>query len=75
MVAVCALCWPCREAEIWLNDPEVRAALYAAPHELTGPWVLCSDRILYTANGGSMLPVHNYLVRKAGETHRLGSSA
>lgn len=59
-------CTVSREAEIWLNDPEVRAALYAAPHELTGPWVLCSDRILYTANGGSMLPVHNYLVRKAG---------
>jgi hypothetical protein len=60
------LCPYCSEADIWLNDPEVRQALYAAPPSLTGPWQICSDRIFYTANGGSMLPVHNFLVREAG---------
>lgn len=54
------------EADIWLNDPEVRKAIHAAPQDVTGPWQLCSDRIFYTANGGSMLPVHNFLVREAG---------
>jgi hypothetical protein len=54
------------EADIWLNDPEVRQAIHAAPQDVTGPWQLCSDRIFYTANGGSMLPVHNFLVREAG---------
>lgn len=60
------LCPCCSEADIWLNDPEVRQALHAAPPSLTGPWQICSDRIFYTANGGSMLPVHNFLVREAG---------
>lgn len=54
------------EAELWLNDPEVRAAIHAAPQDLTGPWQLCSDRIFYTSNGGSMLPIHNSLVRESG---------
>jgi hypothetical protein len=70
-VAVCCCHLPCvvcrSEAEVWLNDPEVRAALHAAPQSVTGPWQLCSDRIFYTSNGGSMLPVHNFLVRESGE--------
>jgi hypothetical protein len=68
-VDVCAMSSAvlCRsEADIWLNDPEVRQVLHAAPPSLTGPWQICSDRIFYTANGGSMLPVHNFLVREAG---------
>jgi hypothetical protein len=56
----------CSEADLWLNDPEVRKALHAAPLELTGPWTVCSDRISYTADAGSMLPLHKQLTRKRG---------
>jgi hypothetical protein len=55
---------------MWLNDPAVREALHAAPKSMTGPWQLCSSRIHYRSDGGSMLPVHNDLVRKHGECGR-----
>lgn len=60
----------CREADMWLNDPAVREALHAAPKSMTGPWQLCSSRIHYRSDGGSMLPLHNDLVRKHGEFTR-----
>lgn len=60
----------CREADMWLNDPAVREALHAAPKGMTGPWQLCSSRIHYRSDGGSMLPLHNDLVRKHGEFTR-----
>jgi serine carboxypeptidase-like clade 1 len=56
---------PCTSAtlaEAWLNDWRVRAALHAAPLERTGPWTLCSDRLRYTRDAGSMLPVHSELL-------------
>uniref|UniRef100_A0A383WG00 Carboxypeptidase n=1 Tax=Tetradesmus obliquus TaxID=3088 RepID=A0A383WG00_TETOB len=59
-------CTQTREADLWLNDPEVRRAIHAAPLDVTGPWTICSDRISYTADGGSMLPIHKQLTRKAG---------
>lgn len=52
---------------MWLNDHAVREALHAAPKNLTGPWQLCSNRIHYKSDGGSMLPIHNQLVRERGE--------
>jgi hypothetical protein len=61
----------CREADLWLNDPEVRKAIHAAPLDVTGPWTICSDRILYTADAGSMLPIHKQLTRKRGARQRL----
>jgi hypothetical protein len=54
------------EADRWLNDPDVRAALHAAPLDVTGAWQLCSDRIDYTSDGGSMLPVHSFLLKAGG---------
>ncbi|KAF6258886.1 peptidase S10, serine carboxypeptidase [Scenedesmus sp. NREL 46B-D3] len=59
-------CTQTREADLWLNDPEVRKALHAAPLEVTGPWTICSDRISYTADAGSMLPIHKQLTRERG---------
>jgi hypothetical protein len=56
----------CREADLWLNDPAVRKAIHAAPLDVTGPWTICSNRILYTADGGSMLPIHKQLTRERG---------
>jgi hypothetical protein len=67
--SACAALHDCREADLWLNDPEVRSALHAAPLELTGPWTVCSDRISYTADAGSMLPIHKELTRKRGARH------
>jgi serine carboxypeptidase-like clade 1 len=63
-------------AEDWLNNPAVRRALHAAPISpdgggggggqtawwAAGPWMLCSDRIHYTHDAGSMLPVHAELL-------------
>jgi serine carboxypeptidase-like clade I len=56
---------PCTSAtlaEDWLNDWRVRAALHAAPIEQIGSWQLCSDRLHYTRDAGSMLPVHAELL-------------
>lgn len=54
-------------AEAWLNDPVVREAIHAAPVSVTGTrWMLCSDRLIYTADGGSMLPVHKELTTQHG---------
>lgn len=67
VLCVCLRSWPVpSEADAWLNDPEVREALHAAPSERIGPWTICSDRITYTANGGSMLPIHKQLTRARG---------
>jgi hypothetical protein len=37
---------------------------------VTGPWQLCSDRIDYTHELGSMIPIHVELTAKHGK--RLG---
>ncbi|MEW5320025.1 MAG: hypothetical protein WDW38_011130 [Sanguina aurantia] len=61
-------CTDSRQASLWLNDPEVRAALHADPlDESDGPWDICSDRISYTHDAGSMIPVHRALM----DTHGL----
>jgi serine carboxypeptidase-like clade 1 len=44
----------------------VRQAIHAAPLDVTGPWTICSDRILYTSDAGSMLPIHKQLTRERG---------
>lgn len=58
-----------------MNDEAVRTALHAAPQDLTGPWQLCSRRIKYKSDGGSMLPIHNALVRQHGEHHAAAAAA
>ncbi|MEW5300498.1 MAG: hypothetical protein WDW36_003428 [Sanguina aurantia] len=61
-------CTDSRQASLWLNDPEVRAALHADPLDASdGPWDICSDRISYTHDAGSMIPVHKALM----DTHGL----
>jgi len=59
-------CTVSSEAEIWLNDPAVRRAIHAAPIKLTTPWVICSDRIDYTHDMGSMIPYHQKLTQEKG---------
>ncbi|KAK9806895.1 hypothetical protein WJX72_006650 [[Myrmecia] bisecta] len=58
---------PCLESrEMWafLNDDDVRAALHAKPMHIAGRFDECSDRITYSHNMGSMLPIHAELVSK-----------
>jgi serine carboxypeptidase-like clade 1 len=57
---------PCMDTSLataWLNAPDVRDALHAAPVATTGPFAICSNAIRYTHDAGSMLPVHAALLR------------
>eukprot|EP00897_Mesotaenium_endlicherianum_P002009 jgi/Mesen1/1836/ME000142S00994 len=49
---------------VWLNDEGVRAAIHARPVSDIGPWVLCTEKIDYYENAGSMLPIHASLTLK-----------
>jgi len=51
-------CMDSRLAHSWLNLPETRVSLHAAPAATAGEWAICSDEIEYTHDYGSMLPVH-----------------
>ncbi|KAK8698297.1 hypothetical protein V6N13_114422 [Hibiscus sabdariffa] len=48
-------------ATIWLNDATVRKAIHAEPENVAGPWVLCTDRLDYYHDAGSMIPYHKKL--------------
>ena len=39
--------WLCRAAVAFLNDPAVRVAIHAAPFEVAGMWIDCTNRISY----------------------------
>ncbi|XP_022149961.1 serine carboxypeptidase 1-like isoform X2 [Momordica charantia] len=55
---------PCMNDEVattWLNDESVRAAIHAEPENVAGPWELCTRRITYFHNAGSMIPYHTNL--------------
>ncbi|KAG2425254.1 hypothetical protein HXX76_013838 [Chlamydomonas incerta] len=51
-------CTDSRAADMWLNDAAVRDAIHAAPKSAIGAWTLCSDKISYSRNHGSMIPIH-----------------
>ncbi|KAK9919235.1 hypothetical protein M0R45_027844 [Rubus argutus] len=58
---------PCFDDEVatkWLNDPAVREAIHAKPASVSGPWELCTDRIRYYHDAGSMIPYHQNLTAK-----------
>ncbi|XP_022742195.1 serine carboxypeptidase 1-like [Durio zibethinus] len=55
---------PCTNDEVatrWLNDAAVRNAIHAQPENVAGPWELCTTRISYYHNAGSMIPYHKQL--------------
>lgn len=55
---------PCtddRVATLWLNDAAVRTAIHAAPESIAGSWELCTDRILFEHDAGSMIKYHKNL--------------
>ncbi|KAL2958710.1 hypothetical protein AAZX31_18G223500 [Glycine max] len=50
-------------ASSWLNNVAVRKAIHAESEKVAGPWELCSSRIEYHHNAGSMIPYHKNLTR------------
>ncbi|XP_062144044.1 serine carboxypeptidase-like 20 [Alnus glutinosa] len=48
-------------ATLWLNQEAVRKAIHAKPESVTGPWELCTKRIIYRHDAGSMIPYHQNL--------------
>ncbi|KAJ9176107.1 hypothetical protein P3X46_011454 [Hevea brasiliensis] len=51
-------------ASTWLNDKSVRTAIHAQPESIVGAWVLCTHRLLYRHDAGSMIPYHKTLTRQ-----------
>jgi hypothetical protein len=50
----------CRQALVWLNTEEVRAAIHAPPLDALPRWAPCSDVLHYQHDAGSMIPVHRH---------------
>lgn len=60
---------PCTDDRIgaaWLNDAGVREALHAKPVAEMGRWELCTERLTYISNMGSMIPLHRNLTLLSG---------
>ncbi|CAN1767871.1 Serine carboxypeptidase 1 [Linum perenne] len=51
-------------ATIWLNSEVVREAIHAEPKNVSGDWNLCTDRIIYNHDSGSMIKYHKNLTLK-----------
>ncbi|EXC29952.1 Serine carboxypeptidase-like 20 [Morus notabilis] len=54
-------CFDDNVASTWLNDKAVREAIHAEPESVTGRWDLCTSRIQYYHDAGSMIPYHRNL--------------
>ncbi|KAF3435117.1 hypothetical protein FNV43_RR22204 [Rhamnella rubrinervis] len=58
---------PCTDDEVayaWLNDESVRKAIYAEKESLVGRWELCSDKIFFNHDAGSMIKYHKNLTSR-----------
>jgi serine carboxypeptidase-like clade 1 len=58
---------PCTDmsvATVWCNEESVRKALHTQTEEITGKWELCSDRINFDHDSGSMIDYHKNLTSK-----------
>ncbi|XP_057519643.1 serine carboxypeptidase-like 20 isoform X1 [Amaranthus tricolor] len=58
---------PCINDEVataWLNDKAVRKALHADDENVAGPWELCTGRIAYNHDAGSMIKYHKNLTAR-----------
>ncbi|XP_076915996.1 serine carboxypeptidase 1-like [Bidens hawaiensis] len=55
---------PCTDDEvatIWLNNEAVRKAIHADPISVVGNWELCTGKLRYGHDVGSMIPYHKTL--------------
>ncbi|KAL1360577.1 serine carboxypeptidase-like 20 isoform X2 [Arachis hypogaea] len=48
-------------ASSWLNNNAVRKAIHAEEESVTGAWELCTGKIEYSHDAGSMIPYHKNL--------------
>ncbi|KAJ4833226.1 Serine carboxypeptidase-like 20 [Turnera subulata] len=48
-------------ATTWVNNEAIRKALHAENISVSGPWMLCTDRITFTSDAGSMIKYHRNL--------------
>ncbi|CAI0426506.1 unnamed protein product [Linum tenue] len=58
---------PCTDDEVateWLNNEAVRAAINAEPKNVSGDWELCTNRIRFSHDAGSMMKYHRNLTMK-----------
>ncbi|XP_068665582.1 serine carboxypeptidase 1 [Aristolochia californica] len=55
---------PCTDDEVataWLNNEAVRSAIHAQPKNVAGSWDLCTSKINYYHDAGSMIKYHKNL--------------
>ncbi|XP_043722030.1 serine carboxypeptidase 1-like [Telopea speciosissima] len=55
---------PCTNDEFansWLNNEAVRRAIHAEQESVIGPWEVCSDKLSYKSDAGSMINYHKNL--------------
>lgn len=55
---------PCMSDEVataWLNNNSVRSAIHAEPVSSIGPWELCTDKLDFDHDAGSMIIYHKNL--------------
>lgn len=58
---------PCIDDEVatsWLNNEAVRKAIHAEEESVAGSWELCTDRISYYHDAGSMIKYHKNLTSR-----------
>ncbi|KAK6145157.1 hypothetical protein DH2020_021977 [Rehmannia glutinosa] len=58
---------PCTDDEVanaWLNNETVRKAIHAVSANVAGKWELCTDRIHYNHDAGSMIKYHKNLTSR-----------
>ncbi|XP_059432961.1 serine carboxypeptidase-like 20 [Corylus avellana] len=58
---------PCTDDEVatsWLNDKALRKAIHAEDESVAGSWELCTDRISYYHDAGSMIKYHKNLTSR-----------
>ncbi|XP_023903562.1 serine carboxypeptidase-like 20 [Quercus suber] len=58
---------PCTDDEVatsWLNDASVRKAIHTEEGNVLGSWELCSDKIEYYHDAGSMIKYHRNLTSR-----------
>lgn len=58
---------PCMSDEVataWLNNESVRSAIHAEPVSTIGPWLICTDKLDFYHDAGSMIIYHKNLTRQ-----------
>ncbi|CAH9093983.1 unnamed protein product [Cuscuta europaea] len=57
-------CFDDRVATAWLSNAEVRKAIHAEKEDITGPFEICTDRLTFSHDAGSMIKYHKNLTSR-----------